>query len=287
MFIIRSQGQVFQVVNLPKKPLPPEIIAKRGIITYFSSASRRRLTDFLCRMDNGYRRATFVTLTFTGYPTPKASKQALKRFLERVRYTYPEASGVWRAERQERGSLHFHIIFFNLPFWKQSELQKTWEGCTGENMSIVHIKLIRSFAVYRQYISKYVAKVDDGIVSPSLEVASYQQKTNPDSIGRVWGYHQKELLPIAPVVEFVTDDEDLGHYAMFACVGMSRGHCGTREYSRKCYTDQAANMLSFAAQHASSIGGVVDDKPDEDYIVAQWFGSPAVRQRTSVPLAAH
>lgn len=286
MFIIRQQGQVFQAFNLPKKPLPPDHIAKREKVSGFSAASRRRLIDLLNRMDDSWKRSTFVTLTFHLPPTPKEAKAALKRFLERCREYFPEASAIWRMEYQpERGAIHFHLIFFNLPYWPQFHLQDTWTECTDEVLSIAHIKLIRKYSTYMRYISKYVAKVDERSEVPSLVEASYQQKPSDLSPGRFWGYHQKALLPIAPIIEICTDDEDFGKYALFACTGMSRGHCGDSDYTRKCYTPQAANMMSFAVQTAKSWGTVTDGKPSEDYIVAQWFGSPGVIAGTGVPFA--
>jgi hypothetical protein len=284
MFIIRQQGQVFQVYNLPKKPLPPPKPEKRGNVTGFSVASRRRLIDFLCRMDDGYKRASFVTLTFAGSPSHADAKQALKRFLQRVREYFPEASAVWRMDYQERGAIHFHLLFFNLPFWPQFHLQDTWTECTDEVSSRADIRLIRKFSTYMRYISKYVAKADVSEANPSLVVASYQQKPS-DNPGRFWGYFQKELLPLGTIIEVCTGDEDFGKYALFACTGMSHGHCGDSEYTRKCYTQEAANMFAFIHAHANFVGQSWDGKPSEEAIEAQWFGSPGVLAGIGVPLA--
>src|SRR5262245_33731547 len=143
MYIINQQGSVFQVRNPANKPPINDKPPKRGKVEGFSAASRRRLIDFLNRMDDSYTRATFVTLTFSQDVSAQDAYAALKRFFAYVRYHYPEASGVWRKEPTKKDRIHFHIIFFNLPYWPQRELQRVWERCTGEAQSIPHIKRIR------------------------------------------------------------------------------------------------------------------------------------------------
>jgi len=236
-------------------------------------------------MDEGYKRATFVTLTFHRPPTPIDAKKALKRFLERCRDYFPEASAVWRMEYQpERNAIHFHLIFFDLPFWPQYHLQDTWTECTDEVLSITDIRRILKFNTYMRYISKYIAKADVSGANPSLVETSYQQKPEKSS-GRFWGYHQKALLPLGQIIEFATADEQIGKYALFACVGMSHGHCGYSDYTRKAYTPEAKDMYKFAFDYAVSAGQSFDKTPSDDYIAAQWFGSPGVLAGIGVPLA--
>jgi hypothetical protein len=261
MHIIEQQGSVFQVKNPTFKPQPNTEPAKRGKVETFSTASRRRLIDFLARMDDNYKRSTFITLTFHEPPSNEAAYAALKRFLQRVRTWFPEASAVWRKEPQERGAIHFHLIAFNLPYWPQYHLQDTWTECTDEIVSIAHIKLIRKFSTYMSYISKYIAKADSSPVEPSLVVGSYQQKPIPRIVGRVWGYFNKKALPLAPLLKIVINDEELGRYAFWSCMAMSRGRCGDSLYSRKSYTVEAKQMLAFVVQTAERIYA----EPDEIY----------------------
>jgi len=282
---ITLQGQVFQVKDLTRKPSPPTEPPKRGEVTGFSAASRRRLIDLLARMDDSYKRCTFVTLTFQSLPSPAEAKQALKRFLMRVTRYFPEASGVWRMEFQERGAIHFHIIFFNLPYWPQFHLQDTWTICTDEVCSIVHIKLIRSFKIYMGYISKYVAKLPVSEANPSLDNASYQHNPPHTSMGRVWGYHNKSELPFAEIVILETADEELGHYAMWAIKALSRGHSGDSTYSQKLYTQQGKEILQFAAVHAAGLQIETVLAINRYGETRQWYGGLAVSPPTSVPLA--
>jgi len=109
-------------------------------------------------------------------------------------------------EFQERGAIHFHLLLFNLPFWKQAELQAVWEACTNEERSIVDIRLVHGARSIMSYISKYIAKVDDREGFTSLEDGAYQHGEREKLSGRFWGYINKELLPLGEVVAGVLTD---------------------------------------------------------------------------------
>lgn len=151
-------------------------------------------------------RATFLTLTFMEMVTNENAKMVFKRFVMRLRRAYPTCSAVWRMEYQpKRGAIHFHLLLFKLPFWKQAEVQKTWESCTGEPRSIVDIRLVHGARSIMAYVSKYIAKIEDE--PTSLDDVPYQhgeEKTR--TAGRFWGYINKELLPLGEVVTGVLTD---------------------------------------------------------------------------------
>lgn len=285
MFVIETQGQVLQARNLAEKNAPPQFTGKRGIICIFSAASRRRLMDLLARMDNSYRRCTFVTLTFQKSPSAAEAKAAFKRFLERVRDYFPEASAIWRMEHQpERGALHFHLIFFNLTYWPQYHLQDTWTECTDEPLSIADIRLIRKFSVYMAYVSKYIAKPDDR-ETPSLENASYSQNGIESSSGKWWGYHQKHSLPLAQHASICTDDVETGRYCQWWIKALSRGRSGDSLYSQKLFNPRAGEMFHFVLEIVNDIIDPNDLVQLHGVCVAQWFGSPVVLDGTGVPIA--
>jgi hypothetical protein len=110
-------------------------------------------------------------------------------------------------EFQERGSIHFHLLMFNLPFWKQALVQKVWTACTREVRSIVHIKLVHGARSIMSYIAKYIAKADE----TSLEDVSYQHVDEDTgempSIGRCWGWINKNALPLGQKYEGVLTDD--------------------------------------------------------------------------------
>lgn len=193
---VEAQGSLLSLKVLGFKSKPNIRTSKRGIIRVFSQSSRRRLMRFMARLKTRKIRATFITLTFTEIVTNERAKAVFKRFSMRLRRAHKEASAVWRMEFQERGAIHFHLLVFRLPFWKQSELQKTWEDCTGENRSIVDIRLVHGAKSIMSYISKYIAKPDERTELTSLEDGSYQHEPPEKLSGRFWGWINKELLPL-------------------------------------------------------------------------------------------
>lgn len=69
----------------------------------------------------------FITLTFKeNIIDNKIANQEFKLFIKRLRYIYKEFSYIAVVERQKRGAIHYHIIFFNLPFVDVKELYNLW-----------------------------------------------------------------------------------------------------------------------------------------------------------------
>jgi len=134
------------------------------------------------------------------------AKKAFKRFAMRLRRAFPAVSAVWRMEPQERGAAHFHLLVFNLPFWKQCDLQMVWEACTGEKRSIVHIKLVHGARSVMAYVSKYIAKEDARDELTSLDDDAYQHAPREKLAGRFWGWIRKECLPLGQKLEGILTD---------------------------------------------------------------------------------
>jgi len=193
---LEAQGSLILLRVMDAKKRPFAASGKRGRIKSFSAQSRRRILRFMARIKAGGYRATFITLTFAGYPTNHEAKRCLHAFLARVRRRSPKASAVWRMEYQKRGSIHFHILAFALPYWDQSELQEAWESITGENRSRVDIRLVKSKRGVMYYVSKYIAKRSSAKRSTSLVSVPYLHGRKKWRKGRFWGYHNKERLPL-------------------------------------------------------------------------------------------
>lgn len=175
------------------------------MIRTFSQDSRRRLMRFMARLKVRKIRATFITLTFTEMVSHERAKQVFKRFAMRLRRAYSQASAVWRLEYQpKRGAIHYHLLVFNLPFWKQAELQETWEECTEEACSIVDIRLVHGARSVMAYVSKYIAKVDSA--PTSLDDGSYQHGGREPALSRFWGWINKECLPLGQKYEGILTD---------------------------------------------------------------------------------
>jgi hypothetical protein len=203
---IEAQGSLLSMKVRGFKPRTGGYGGKRGIIQTFSQASRRRLLRFMARLKVRKIRATFITLTFKEMVSHENAKRAFKRFTMRLRRAFPTSSVVWRLEYQpKRGAIHYHLLCFNLPFWKQKELQTTWEACTGEVCSIVDIRLVHGARSVMAYVAKYIAKVDQE--PTSLDDGAYQHAGEDEPPrSRFWGYINKELLPLGEVVTGVLTD---------------------------------------------------------------------------------
>lgn len=202
-----AQGSLLHMKIKGHQSAPPPHNHKRGIIRVFSRASRRRLLRFMARLKTRKIRATFITLTFSKAVSNDWAKKVFKRFAMRLRRKYEGVSCVWRMEFQERGAIHFHIIAFALPFWKQSELQQVWESCTEEGRSIADIRLVHGARSIMSYIAKYIAKADERTEITSLEDGSYQHEPPEKLSGRFWGWINKELLPLGQKYEGVLVDD--------------------------------------------------------------------------------
>jgi len=170
-----------------KKPL-------RGKVTRFSRKSRRRLLEVLARTAKATKPRVFLTLTYpSNMNDANVGKHHLRAFLERVRRRFPKCAGIWRIEYQKRGAVHFHFIFFNMPFWKASEIRIAWSEIIGEKNPRIHITTCRSRRKSTYYMSKYVAKCANE-VSVSLSNVPYLH------VGKHWGYFNKPDIPMAELV---------------------------------------------------------------------------------------
>lgn len=152
----------------------------------------------------------FVTLTFgEDYPDAQTAKNNLRAFFERVRRAFPQmgVSAIWRMEFQERGAPHFHIIFFNLPFIKKEKIQAVWGEIVDLDRPFTRIEQIKSHKGVMSYVSKYVAKLQDGGNSGfnSLTYLHAYRAKYGENIGRVWGKFEAANLPFAASITLERD----------------------------------------------------------------------------------
>jgi hypothetical protein len=215
----------------------------------------------------------FLTLTFHGLPDAIEAKRALKAFLMRVRRKFPNASGIWRMEPQERGSWHFHLLFFNLPYWSQRQIQYAWECCTREDQSIVHVKLLRGGkrqAMY--YVAKYMAQVEKHAVSPtSLDTAVYQHDQESDITddpGRFWGYINKKMLPFARLRQIRFDDNEIDGCLWFEIKKLSRGYGAQQDMTARLYGTCCYDLAERLIKTANKI---LYDITHHDGSKIQWY----------------
>jgi len=183
----------------------------RNCIYTFSKDSRRRLLHLFGRLKTHRTRTVFLTLTFNHQQDAKSAKNTLRAFNERIRRRFPRSSHIWRMERQERGDIHFHLILFNFPYVPQKDLQRWWTQTTGENLSIVHVKLLRGKKRAFYYCSKYCAKESAG--NTYFIPATYPHA--PTWEGRFWGIQNRAMLPYDELKQWVIDDLDAALYIRY------------------------------------------------------------------------
>ncbi|HGD0575772.1 TPA: hypothetical protein ACG7AG_002668 [Clostridium perfringens] len=135
---------------------------------------------------NVTKNSKFVTLTFAeNIKDVKQAKIIFKNFIKRFNYylslkNQKQLKYVYVVEFQDennRGAVHFHVIFFNLNFIKSNILEKIWDN------GFVKINLIKHVDNVGAYVVKYMNK---GV--------SDERLTNSDLYGRSRGNLREPLV---------------------------------------------------------------------------------------------
>jgi len=228
----------------------------RGSITRFTPDSRRRLIERMARLNVDGVRTVFLTLTFSGVPSPDEAKAAYRRFMERVRRKYPAASAIWRMEPQERKSPHFHLLLFNFPYVHHKIIARVWRQCTHEKKSFVWVKKIdggKRQCMY--YVSKYIAKRESPKSPTSLDNLAYlhAEREFTDDPGRMWGVFNGHKLPYAVRRRLDFNDpyaiEELWSWMTLA----THGRVGDFRHNARCYDDDPYQFLNRLKMVASCV----------------------------------
>lgn len=138
----------------------------------------RRYVNSNCTDDNK-KYCSFFTCTYEeNFLDEYQAREDIKKFIKRLQYNYPgkEEKGrfldftryLWAVERQGRGAIHFHIIFFDCPYLHYSEFARIW----GKGTIDVH--QVRKARNAGAYFCKYLTKFDE-------------QFFNNPVTGRTWG----------------------------------------------------------------------------------------------------
>jgi len=106
-----------------------------------------------CNYDN---RSSFVTLTYREMmENIDESNYEFKKFIQRLNsYFGKRIKYIATWELQKRGSIHYHVVFFDFQYIKAKTLEKIWQH------GFVKINMIRVDHPYQigLYVSKYFAK---------------------------------------------------------------------------------------------------------------------------------
>lgn len=103
----------------------------------------------------------FITLTFKNNITDHdTANKEFRNFIRRLNYhVFKKQSGlayIAVIERQDRGALHYHTIFFNLPYIPQKKLLEIWRN--KKDKRGLHVKRIDNINNVGAYVVKYIQK---------------------------------------------------------------------------------------------------------------------------------
>lgn len=192
---------------------------RRGDVDTFSKQSRMRMLRMLARLhppaNKGYRhRCVFVTLTSREVFHPRQAKEYLRAFLKRLERRFPKIALVWRLEYQERGAPHFHLVIYNVPYIDKEYIQECWGEIIGQERPFTRIESIKTYKHLVNYVSKYAGKVDSVGFNNGAYLAAHPGSAYADqSAGRVWGWFNKHLLPLADE-EIATFSQNFAWYSL-------------------------------------------------------------------------
>lgn len=161
----------------------------RGKVKAFTSASRKRMLDFLRSLNRDTcKLPLFVTLTYPGqYPEePQKWKRDLDTFKKALRRRYPAAWGPWKLEPQRRGAPHFHLLVFGVDRIGKAWLSNTWYRIVGSGderhlRAGTQVAKIASWRGVTSYAAKYMGKELDWLPAEWSE-----------GVGRWWGIHNRK-----------------------------------------------------------------------------------------------
>lgn len=96
----------------------------------------------------------FVTLTFAdNVQDIKQANYEFKKFRQRLEYELKtKMKYVVVIEFQKRGAIHYHVVFFNLPYMSNSRLAQLWSN------GYVRVNRVKDVDNIGAYVTKYMTK---------------------------------------------------------------------------------------------------------------------------------
>lgn len=146
----------------------------------YTSGSLKRLKQAIMSAPHTLNNNTLKMITLTYQHNPdnhNEAKRDLDVFFLRLRRRSPDAFFIWKLEYQTRGTIHYHILAYNLPFSEDLPqwVAKAWNDITGQGNKHLAAGTRVEGIKKPLYICKYEAKTEKN---------TYQGMDNP---GRFWG----------------------------------------------------------------------------------------------------
>lgn len=180
---------------------------KRGKVTQFTAASRRRMLYTVGKIQRA-KLPVMVTLTYPSqFPTEGVIwKNHLRRWWQRLKRRLPLSGGIWKLEPQKRGAPHFHLLIWGVAGVPLHEfmcwVSRSWYQVVGSG-DVKHlaagtrVEQIRDRRGVLAYATKYLGKV----VVPGLD----PEESGWDEPGRFWGIKSADCIPWAECIEMSAD----------------------------------------------------------------------------------
>lgn len=175
--LVLHEGLIQVISDLPRSRPARIPIRQTTDITRFSPNSRMRLFRWLATVrTRQLSKPLFVTFTYHDDQPTDPDKLAghLGSLLNTIRTRRPNWKYAWRKELQQRGSVHYHFIVWSTDAREQLNSFKTlnffqsvWFSikdchCKSCFAHAVHIEPLTTKSKVYSYMSKYVAKEEDG-----------------------------------------------------------------------------------------------------------------------------
>lgn len=191
-----EDGSLLKVEKSEKKP--PAGGGKRGKISGFSVASRRRMLYMMAKT-RVEKKPYMLTLTYPSeFVSPRESKRHLKNFILRLKRKFPDCGGVWKLEPQKRGAPHYHLLVWTNAGYLAllAFTARAWYYVVGSHdekhlRAGTKVEKIRSPRGVMAYAGKYVAKTSQKLDLEPEIIAMW------DTAGRWWGTWGQENIPWA------------------------------------------------------------------------------------------
>lgn len=164
-----------------------------------------RTRNTICRLcianvdNNPLFKPTFLTLTFKkNITTISKANQHYKYFITKLsNFLNRRPKYIAVVEFQKRGAIHYHCVFFDLPFIDKHKIESLW----GHGFS--NIQVAKNIRDVSKYIGKYMSKqlLDRRLVGQkayftSRRILRPQTFTTQENIDKIMSSHTMELQEV-------------------------------------------------------------------------------------------
>lgn len=206
------QGEVVQARCVREPGGPRRGGGRRGLVTEFSRASRRRLLSLVARVN--WRQGSWILMTLTFPPEVAPTDRGtvyerMKGFLRRVeRVAGREMGALWRTEEHPGSGRYHQHLMLDMEYMPHDLVCRLWQESIGAvRRPIVHMMRVPTASCAARYLGKYVSKAGgsgdraaaaEGGCGASTDAASLDYVAYPDTEelgGRWWGVWRRDLVP--------------------------------------------------------------------------------------------